>query len=61
MPGTSCSHELSSAGEAGRADGAEQRVFHLYEVRDGKAYRCRVFVSEDEARKAAGLEHGRWA
>jgi ketosteroid isomerase-like protein len=41
----------------GRTSGvlSEQSVFHLYEVRDGKAYRCKVFSEEGEARRAAGL------
>lgn len=33
----------------------EMEVFHVYEVRDGKAFRCRVFLNESDAREAAGL------
>jgi uncharacterized protein len=42
----------------GRASGVEldQVIFHVYEVRDGKLRRCRVFSEEGEARRAAGLE-----
>jgi ketosteroid isomerase-like protein len=42
----------------GRASGVEidQEIFHVYEVREGKLRRCRVFTDETEARRAAGLE-----
>jgi ketosteroid isomerase-like protein len=42
----------------GRSSGIpmEQEVFQLYEVRDGKIWRVSVFSTEEEARKAAGLE-----
>jgi ketosteroid isomerase-like protein len=41
----------------GRGSGVEldQEIFHVWEVRDGKAFRCRVFWRQDEAREAAGL------
>ena len=42
----------------GRGSGIplEQEVFQLYEVRDGKAWRVSVFSTEEEARRAAGLD-----
>jgi ketosteroid isomerase-like protein len=42
----------------GRSSGAEvvQRSFNVWEVRDGKPFRCRIFSQEAEARKTAGLE-----
>jgi ketosteroid isomerase-like protein len=42
----------------GRASGVdlEQRIFNVWEVRDGKPFRLRVFFREDEARRAAGLD-----
>ena len=41
----------------GRESGAPvtQPIQHLYEVRDGKVIRCRVFPDEREGRAAAGL------
>jgi ketosteroid isomerase-like protein len=60
--------ELIAAGEGvfmrllmrgrGRTSGVdvEQPIFNVWEVRDGKPFRCRVFFSEDEARRAAGLD-----
>lgn len=60
--------ELTDAGDCvvarvtlrgrGRASGVEidQEIFHVYEVRDRKLRRCRVFRDEAEARRAAGLE-----
>jgi ketosteroid isomerase-like protein len=44
----------------GRGSGIElnQEIFHVYEVRDQRITRIRVFWREGEARKAAGLEHG---
>jgi ketosteroid isomerase-like protein len=49
--------ELTLHGK-GRTSGVEldQKVFHIYEVRDGKTFRCRVFSDESDARKQAGLE-----
>jgi ketosteroid isomerase-like protein len=42
----------------GRTSGVdvEQPIFNVWEVRDGKPFRCRVLFSEDEARRAAGLD-----
>jgi ketosteroid isomerase-like protein len=42
----------------GRTSGVdlEQRIFNVWEVRDGKPFRLRVFFSEEEARRAAGLD-----
>ena len=41
----------------GRESGVEleQLYFHVWEVRDGKAFRCRVYTDESEAKAAAGL------
>jgi ketosteroid isomerase-like protein len=41
----------------GRGSGVEthREIFNVWEVRDGKAARCRVYWDEDEAREAAGL------
>jgi ketosteroid isomerase-like protein len=41
----------------GRLSGAEARwdVWHVWEIRDGKIVRNQAFLSEGEARKAAGL------
>jgi ketosteroid isomerase-like protein len=41
----------------GRGSGVEleQAIFHVWEVRDGKPFRCWVFWDEEEARQAAGL------
>ena len=59
--------ELIDAGDAvlgqirlrgiGRSSGVEleQRVFHVYEVREGKLRSARVFTDESDARRAAGL------
>jgi ketosteroid isomerase-like protein len=43
----------------GRGSGLEleRSVFHVWELRDGMGYRCRVYSSEEEARRAA-LEPG---
>jgi ketosteroid isomerase-like protein len=43
----------------GRGSGLEleQRVFHVWEIRDGMGYRCRVYSTGEEAR-AAALEPG---
>jgi len=42
----------------GRGSGVklEQRIFHVWEVRDGKPFRVHVFWEEQEARRVAGLE-----
>jgi ketosteroid isomerase-like protein len=42
----------------GRASGVdlEQRIFNVWEVRDGKPFRLRVFFREEEARRAAGID-----
>jgi ketosteroid isomerase-like protein len=34
----------------------EERQYHLWELRDGRAVRFRLFLSETEARRAAGLD-----
>jgi ketosteroid isomerase-like protein len=34
----------------------EQTAFHLWTFRDGLPWRCQVFVDEDRALKAAGLD-----
>jgi ketosteroid isomerase-like protein len=59
--------ELVDAGECvlmrlnlrgrGRASGAEveQESFNVWEVRDSKPFRCRIFSEERPAREAAGL------
>lgn len=41
----------------GRGSGIEleEDIFHVWEVLDGKPFRCWVFWKGDEARKAAGL------
>jgi ketosteroid isomerase-like protein len=41
----------------GRASGVEleEEWFNVWEVRDGKPFRCRIFGDEGRARKAAGL------
>ena len=43
---------------SGRGSGVplEREAFHIYEVRDGKVLRIRVFFNEADARRAAGLE-----
>jgi ketosteroid isomerase-like protein len=33
----------------------EQRIFHLWEFRDGMPWRCDVFFDEEQALEAAGL------
>jgi ketosteroid isomerase-like protein len=42
----------------GRGSGIEieQEIFQVYEVRDGRAYRCWVYWDEDEARQKAGTQ-----
>jgi ketosteroid isomerase-like protein len=42
----------------GRGSGVEleREVFNVWEIRDGKPFRNRVFWQEDEARRAAGLD-----
>jgi ketosteroid isomerase-like protein len=44
-------------GGRGRASGVpvELEVFHVWELRDGTPFRCRVFLEEGESRLAAGL------
>ena len=44
-------------GGRGRASGIplDQEVFHVWDVRDGVPYRCRVFLDEQESRREAGL------
>jgi ketosteroid isomerase-like protein len=44
----------------GRESGVEleQRLFHVWEVKDGKGFRARVFSTEEEARHAAELDAG---
>jgi len=44
----------------GRASGAEleELTWHVWEVRDGKPYRCAVYSEEADARAAAGLPSG---
>jgi ketosteroid isomerase-like protein len=41
----------------GRGSGVEinREIFNVWEVRDDKAWRCRVYWNEDDARHAAGL------
>lgn len=45
----------------GRGSGVEidREIFNVWEVRDGRAVRCRVYWSEGEAREAAGLRDSR--
>jgi ketosteroid isomerase-like protein len=47
---------LSYSGR-GRASGVEleEEWFNVWEVRDGRPFRCRIFSREDAAREAAGL------
>ena len=42
----------------GRGSGValNREIFNVWEVKDGKAFRCRVFWSEEDARAAAGLD-----
>jgi ketosteroid isomerase-like protein len=42
----------------GRTSGIEfeQTVFHLWTFRDGMPWRCEVFMNEDAAQRAAGLQ-----
>jgi hypothetical protein len=47
---------LSGRGR-GSGLGLEQKVSHVWEVREGMGYRCQVYSSEEEARRAA-LEPG---
>ena len=44
-------------GGRGRVSGVpvEADVFHVWELRDGSPFRCRVFLAEGESRVAAGL------
>jgi hypothetical protein len=35
---------------------AQMEVFHVWEIKDGKPFRCRVFLGEEDARAAAGLD-----
>ena len=41
----------------GKASGVElqQTVFHVWTFRDGRPWRCEVFIDEDAAQQAAGL------
>lgn len=41
----------------GRQSGVEAAwdIWHVWEIRAGKVIRCQAFVSEDQAREAAGL------
>jgi ketosteroid isomerase-like protein len=41
----------------GRGSGVEleQEIFHVWEVRDGRGFRCWVFWEEGPAREAAGI------
>jgi hypothetical protein len=33
----------------------EQEIFHVWEMHDGRPWRCEVYWEESEARQAAGL------
>lgn len=46
---------LSGRGKTSGID-LEQTVFHLWTFRDGMPWRCEVFVDEDAAQQAAGLQ-----
>jgi ketosteroid isomerase-like protein len=46
---------LSGRGKSSGID-LEQTVFHLWTFRDGMPWRCEVFVDEDAAQQAAGLQ-----
>ena len=45
-------------GGRGRRSGIPLKleVFHVWDIRDGKPSRCRVFLEEEESRREAGVD-----